>query len=435
MTIKVFGIGLGRTGTKSLNRALINLGFNACHYPSPEKMIKGQFKDVLSTYDALTDISVVPFYKELDQQFPGSKFILTVRSIDSWIVSYTNHYFKQKDIEADYYKKQLRVMLFGSDKFNDANMIKKYNHHYEDVVNYFKNRKKDLLIMNIIDGDGWNELCTFLGKEVLKRPFPYVGVRRRMKKQRNKYRTAIVLLTWNRLPMLKETINTFRKFHKDIREKDFIIVDNGSTDGTVDFLKTTSFETILNESNLGAQMGKYIGWARAVEKDYDFIIFIEDDHSCYRTVPILELEKYLDDHEEIGIIRLNDKPYLKGHQITKLAIKNYGEDKLNKDFKITKSNYHFTSHPSIFRASLVSMLQGCVFPEYKPTVIDVDSFNFDKNHKNYKLARKRTVMDFGVSEKEYMRLYLIHYRMAAQLIPQCFKWINTSDKRMPGWRN
>ena len=247
-------------------------------------------------------------------------------------------------------------------------------------------------------------------------------------------RTAIVMLTWNRIALLKNTIKTFRNYH-NIADEHFIVVDNGSTDGTVEFLESTKFDVIYNDSNLGAQMGKYIGWSRAVARGYDFIIFIEDDHPCYRTVPIVGLENYLNEHEEVGIIRLNDKPYLKRHQITKLPIINYGKNKLNSEFKVIKFNYHFTSHPSIFRVSLVSMLRPCVYPENRITNIDVEALGFDKNHKNYELAKKRAVMDFGVSEKEYMRLYLLNYKIAAQLTPTCFKWINTSSKRMAGWSN
>ncbi len=247
-------------------------------------------------------------------------------------------------------------------------------------------------------------------------------------------RTAIVMLTWNRIALLKNTIKTFRNYH-NIADEHFIVVDNGSKDGTVEFLKSTKFDVIYNGSNLGAQMGKYIGWSRAAARGYDFIIFIEDDHPCYRTVPIVKLENYLDRHGEVGIIRMNDKPYLKRHQITKLPIVNYGKDKLNSGFKITKSNYHFTSHPSIFRVSLVSMLRGCVYPEDKITNINIEELDFDKSHKNYELAKERAAKDFGVMEKEYMRLYLLNYKIAAQLIPPCFKWINTSSKRMVEWSN
>ena len=99
-------------------------------------------------------------------------------------------------------------------------------------------------------------------------------------------RTAIVILTWNRIKGLKNTLSTFKKYNPGVKDKDIIIVDNGSTDGTQEYLKNTNYDIILNGSNLGAQEGKYIGWNAALERGYDFIIFIEDDNPCYRKVPI-----------------------------------------------------------------------------------------------------------------------------------------------------
>src|SRR5207237_3908 len=48
--VKVFGIGLSRTGTTSLTRALELLGYRAKHYPTAES----HFEE----YDALTDTPV-----------------------------------------------------------------------------------------------------------------------------------------------------------------------------------------------------------------------------------------------------------------------------------------------------------------------------------------------------------------------------------------
>lgn len=247
-------------------------------------------------------------------------------------------------------------------------------------------------------------------------------------------KTAVVFLTWNRLPVLKNTINTFLKYNK-YNDSDIIIVDNGSTDGTQDYLKTTSFDIVLNKINYGAQMGKYIGWNRAENRGYDYILFIEDDHPSYRTVPIKELEKYLDKNEDVGIIRLNNKKYLKRHQITHLPIIYYPKEKLNNKFKIFKCNYHMTSHPSIFRTSLVEKLKGCVYPKEKKKFKDVKSLGFEKfrGTKQYEEAKKRCLMDFGVLEKEYMRLYLWNYNLTAQIKPSCFRWVD--GKRANKWKN
>jgi len=248
-------------------------------------------------------------------------------------------------------------------------------------------------------------------------------------------RTAIVMLTWNRLDTLKNTINTFKKYNKKVNDEDIIIVDNGSKDKTDEFLKNSNYDYILNKINYGAQLGKHIGWDRAVNRKFDFIMFIEDDHPCYRNIPIQHLEKYLDEHEEIGIIRLNDKNYLKRHQITKLPIDYFTTEKLNSNFDIKIYNYHFTSHPSIFRTSLVEKLKGCVYPLVKPKNINIEKLGFEKykGTPKYELAKERVLMDFGVREKEYMRLYLLHYNFTAQLTPACFKWVD--KKRMNGWKN
>jgi hypothetical protein len=81
---KVFGIGLGRTGTKSLAYALRQLGINVVHYPDDlktyQELSTGNYNfSLLQTLDGITDITVAPFYPHLDDLFPGSKFILTVR--------------------------------------------------------------------------------------------------------------------------------------------------------------------------------------------------------------------------------------------------------------------------------------------------------------------------------------------------------------------
>lgn len=251
-------------------------------------------------------------------------------------------------------------------------------------------------------------------------------------------RTAIVILTWNKLPVLKNTIDSFKKYN-NVDDHDIIIVDNGSTDGTPDFLKKTNYDIILNERNFGAQMGKYIGWNRAENRGYDFILFIECDHPCYKTVPISDLERYLDKNKNVGIVRLNNKRYLKRHQITHLPIQYYRKEKLNSKFKIFKCNYHFTSHPSIFRTSLIYKIRGCVLPEYKPKMnkSGIPSLGFEKYKKidmdKYKTAVQRSLMNFGIKEKEYMRLYMWAYILTAQIRPTCFKYVK--DKRSKDWRN
>ena len=161
---KVFGIGLSGTGTKSLTHALKILGYKAIQYPTSLKDIE--------KHDAIADISVSCRYKELDVLFPNSKFILTIRDLESWLDSRSR---KPKDK----HKKSLwvletRLRTYGVLSYDREIYINVYKKYHEEVQKYFKNRPDDLLIMNIIAGDGWEKLCKFLGKEILNLPFPWV---------------------------------------------------------------------------------------------------------------------------------------------------------------------------------------------------------------------------------------------------------------------
>jgi hypothetical protein len=97
---KIFGIGLSRTGTKSLTSALHVLGLKAIHYPEDEttlrELTEGNYQfSLLEHFDGITDITVSAFYPQLDQLFPNSKFILTVRDKESWLKSLEKHWFNR----------------------------------------------------------------------------------------------------------------------------------------------------------------------------------------------------------------------------------------------------------------------------------------------------------------------------------------------------
>jgi hypothetical protein len=103
---------------------------------------------------------------------------------------------------------------------------------------------------------------------------------------------------------------------------------------------------------------------------------------------------------------------------------------------IFKCNYHFTSHPSIFRTNLISKLRGCVYPNEKPEFKECDIYKLNlkhTKHEEYKLAKERCLSDFKISEKEYMRLYMWFYNLTAQIKPACFKYV--FSERFKSWRN
>ena len=101
--MKIFGLGLSRTGTSSLGQAIDLLGFPTIHYPydsdTYQELTCGNYKlSVLKKYDAVVDISVAPFYAQLDIAFPGSKFILTVRDEAAWLASMKSHFSNVQEL-------------------------------------------------------------------------------------------------------------------------------------------------------------------------------------------------------------------------------------------------------------------------------------------------------------------------------------------------
>jgi sulfotransferase family protein len=168
---KIFGIGLSKTGTTSLHHALMQMGFNSKHYPQQSGLFACDFSG-LDPYDAVTDIPVAAYYAQLDQAFPGAKFILTVRDVDDWLASMERWLSRSR--RPNEFMLQMRLVVYGTIKYHRGRLKQVYERHVQGVEDYFRARPNDLLVMNICAGDGWGKLCAFLGKPAPKVEFPRV---------------------------------------------------------------------------------------------------------------------------------------------------------------------------------------------------------------------------------------------------------------------
>jgi len=159
----IFCIGFSKTGTTSLDKALYILGYQPIHWPHAHiKPRKGWIEYIKkSPYDAFSDAPIYfsGFFKELDKEFPNSKFILTVRDPKSLVKSWDN-YFSNAPWSIN-------------SKEEKDNLIKEYNDHKEDVLKYFKDKHSQLLVFNLFGGDQWEKLCNFLDKPIPEVPFPH----------------------------------------------------------------------------------------------------------------------------------------------------------------------------------------------------------------------------------------------------------------------
>ena len=170
--MKIFGIGLSKTGTNSLTDALTLLGYNIVHYPSPTFMEELAANKI----DGCTDIPTALRYKALDMKFPGSKFILTMRDKESWLKSVQDHFRRRPASTLGEWGKKNRKQLYGSLFLNECDFEESCIRHHAQVFEYFKDRD-NLLVLNLESKSKWEDLCSFVGSEVPNIPYPRGNVK------------------------------------------------------------------------------------------------------------------------------------------------------------------------------------------------------------------------------------------------------------------
>jgi len=165
---KIFGVGLSRTGTHSLVKALQVLGYKAQHC----------FHDMrrFETIDAGADIPVAYQFRLLDRKYPGSKFILTLRDRDAWLES-VRRLLEKRPLQKGTLNYSLWQSLYGTTESDDWKLGQAYGRHTGVVAQWFRNRPGSLLAFRLCDiPDKWEKLCAFLGKEVPNVPFPHEDI-------------------------------------------------------------------------------------------------------------------------------------------------------------------------------------------------------------------------------------------------------------------
>lgn len=185
----VFGLGLSRTGTRSLTSALHILGIDTVHYPIDDDTFRALASGkldfgLLEAFDGITDITVSPYYAQLDRMHPDAKFVLTVRDEESWLQSCRNHwsgrdaFARGQTPAAETHmriRRFLRAATYGTYEFEPTRFRDVYRKHVDDVRRHFAGRPDKLLELNVVAGEGWDPLCSFLGRPVPSQPFPHKG--------------------------------------------------------------------------------------------------------------------------------------------------------------------------------------------------------------------------------------------------------------------
>lgn len=192
MDCRIFCIGAHKTGTTSLERAMVKLGYLG--FPSrqgygcithrrkkkiavsPIQNIEARVTSLIrklvifekfQKYKAFHDcpFNMFHFYRQFSYCFPDSKFILTVRDSDDWFESVLR--WNSLTGSAPVYR-----LMYGCpiNRENKEAIIQTYEQRNEDIRHFFQGTGR-LLEMNICEGEGWEKLCPFLGHEVIESSF------------------------------------------------------------------------------------------------------------------------------------------------------------------------------------------------------------------------------------------------------------------------
>lgn len=173
---RVFGIGLNKTGTTSFHQAMAILGYRSLHWGGPEvhQLVADALDDgqpllanLPQRYDAFSDIGILSRnYALLDEQYPGSHFVLTVRTMEEWLDSRRRH------VENNVRKKRLG-------KYDGTFLVvdipkweREWKRHLAGVHEYFAGRD-DFVEVDITAGAGWTPFCELLGVPEPATPFPW----------------------------------------------------------------------------------------------------------------------------------------------------------------------------------------------------------------------------------------------------------------------
>jgi hypothetical protein len=191
MTLSVIGAGVGRTGTYSLKLALNQLGVGPCHHmeevllnmpvqvPLWAAAAAGRpdWEAVFKGYPSAVDWPVAGFFREMLAAYPKAKFILTHRSVESWVESFSATIYKliaaqdQMPPEMRDWLAMGRAVIAKTgfpDRLDQAALARAFTAHNEAVKATIP--AAQLLVYQV--KEGWEPLCNFLNVPVPDTPFP-----------------------------------------------------------------------------------------------------------------------------------------------------------------------------------------------------------------------------------------------------------------------
>jgi GT2 family glycosyltransferase len=111
---------------------------------------------------------------------------------------------------------------------------------------------------------------------------------------------SVIVLTWNGIDYTKACLDSIRA-KTDFRDYKIVVADNGSTDGTVEYLqKQTGITTVFNRDNLGFTKGNNVAIAKS-DPESD-VILLNNDTEIVQPNWISALQEVAYSAPDIGVV-------------------------------------------------------------------------------------------------------------------------------------
>lgn len=175
--VKVFQIGFSKCGTVTIASFFRANGISAVHhdfgylalsmhdnYRNSKPLLAPRYQHY-TVYTDMENMFINPqinigmlMFKEIDRQYPGSKFILNIRNKDAWLKSRSKHPINRKvsttilELNSEMLKMSKEQVL--------AKWSNEWDTHIKAVTEYFKDRPNDLLVFDI-EKDSPEKITTF----------------------------------------------------------------------------------------------------------------------------------------------------------------------------------------------------------------------------------------------------------------------------------
>jgi hypothetical protein len=172
---------MNKTGTSSMKGCFEQLGWEPVASPKSVPRTRRLFRDIFERDDYSRSLALVPdfvafedrpwnvweMYRHVDEAFPDSRFVLTVRDPETWWRSVESWLTRKKPQMVDVYTTHLRAASFTRDEY-----LAGYERHNDDITRWFEGTGK-LLVVDVEAAPRWDELCAFLDVPVPDVPFPH----------------------------------------------------------------------------------------------------------------------------------------------------------------------------------------------------------------------------------------------------------------------